>query len=147
MKKLTIILLFVILNVCAFATSPLYNKDGIQLTQQITKVSTVYNTALQKNVVVWRATVVLTNTSNDAVNLNKPVFVKFNRGYVSSQDLEAIRNQGVGYNVSSNYKNNITNAALVLEPNESKSSEKYFVTFDNVDLNKEQYSWDLQYAK
>lgn len=129
------------------ATSPIYNKDGLQLTQTITKVTTVYCTALNKNVVVWKSAVEIKNTSAEALNLQKPVYVKFNRSYVSAVELNAIRNQGIGYNISTQYRNIVVNEATILNANQIINSEKYYVTFESIDLSKEQYTWDLQYQK
>jgi len=58
-----------------------------------------------------------------------------------------IRNQNIGYNVTQNYKNNLTSTHQVLAANQLLTSEKYFVTFEDIDLTKEPYSWDLQYVK
>lgn len=148
MKKLTIFLLLTItlLNFAEAGNSVIYAKDGIVFSSQVTKVNTVYNPVLKRNIVVWKVVAELKNTSEDAVQLKRPTILKYNRNFVTNAELDAIRNQGVGYMIFSNVNLNVL-PSTELEPNTSNSKETYVVTFDDTDLLKEQYSWDLQYSK
>lgn len=147
MKKLTTFFVFISFVIQLEASAPIYNKDGLQLSQTLTKVSTVFNHVLNRNVVIWKSIFEIKNTSTEAFSLEKPVYLKFNRSYLTQTELTTIRDNGYGYNIAANYRNIATNAKTIISPNQVISSEKYFVTFDDVDLSKEQYSWDLQYIK
>ena len=147
MKKLFTFLSFLTTVLVLNATTPLYTKDGIELSQSISKEKTIFCTALNKNIIVWKSTVTIKNTTPQAVNLLKPVYIKYNRSFLSNTEIAAIRTQNIGFDFSQNYKNNLTNATSVLSANQTLTNQKYFVTFEDIDLSKEGYFWDLQYVK
>jgi len=117
------------------------------LTQNTIKEKIVFCNALNRNIIVWKSIVTIKNTTQEAVNILRPVYLKFSRGFLTNSELTIIRNQNIGYNVTQNYKNILTNSNQILMANQLLTSEKYFVTFDDIDLSREQYSWDLQYIK
>lgn len=147
MKKLSFLFLLITITIQLKATTPIYNKDGIELTQNTIKEKIVFCNALNRNIIVWKSIVTIKNTTQEAVNILRPVYLKFSRGFLTNSELTIIRNQNIGYNVTQNYKNILTNSNQILMANQLLTSEKYFVTFDDIDLSREQYSWDLQYIK
>ncbi len=147
MKKLFAFLLFINTVIVLNATTPLYNKDGVELTQSITKEKTIFCSALNKNIVVWKSIVTIKNTTAQAIQLLKPVYLKYNRGYLTNAEMSAVRIQNIGYDFSQTFKNNLTNATSVLTANKIITNQKFFVTFEDIDLSKEAYTWDLQYVK
>ncbi len=147
MKKLFAFFSFLTTVLVLNATTPLYTRDGIELSQSITKEKTIFCSALNKNIIFWKSIVTIKNTTPQAVNLLKPVYLKYNRGFLTNSEMSAIRLQNIGYDFSQTYRNNLTSATSVLTANQTLTNQKYFVTYENIDLSKEGYIWDLQYVK
>jgi hypothetical protein len=71
-------------------------RDGVELTQSITKEKTIFCSALNKNIVVWKSVVTIKNTTAQAIQLLKPVYLKYNRGYLTNAEMSAIRFKTLG---------------------------------------------------
>lgn len=72
MKKLSFLFLLITITIQLKATTPIYNKDGIELTQNTIKEKIVFCNALNRNIIVWKSIVTIKNTTQEAVNILRP---------------------------------------------------------------------------
>jgi len=144
MKKSIFILSFFLISY-SFAASPVIKREGIIFRQQITRVTKINIPELNREVVIWRSLVELKNTSNDDVAVNRPSYFGYYYAYLNPMQIEIVQQAVPQYILATAYKNYVVEKVKMLEANQSLLSEKYYATFDNIDLNNEIAAWDMSY--
>lgn len=144
MKKAIFILSFFLISF-AYSASPVIKREGIIFRQQITRVTKINIPELNRDVVIWRSLVELKNTSNDDVAVNRPSYFGYYYAYLNPMQIEIVQQAVPQYILATAYKNYVVEKVKMLEANQSLVSEKYYATFDNIDLNNEIAAWDMSY--
>ncbi len=145
--KNAIFILNLFLISLVYSASPIVKKDGVVFRQQINRVQTITVPELNRDVVIWRSVVELKNTSNIDIAINRPSYFGFYYAYLNPTQIEIVQNKVPQFILSPVYKNYVVNTVKMVEANQSLVSEKYYATFDDVDLNSEISAWDMNYLK
>lgn len=145
MKFISIILLVVILSIQVHATV-LFNKDEVKLNHTITKYQTVYVPSLKHNIVIWKSTFELENNSKKSIAIRIPCYLNFAYSYLNPAEIQQVQKLVNDIEISDAYKNYISEKPQMLNAKNKILSEKFFATFDNVDLRSATMDWKFKFS-
>ncbi len=145
MKFISIILLVVILSIQVHATV-LFNKDDVKLNHTITKYQTVYVPSLKHNIVIWKSTFELENNSKKSIAIRIPCYLNFAYSYLNPAEIQQVQKLVNDIEISDAYKNYISEKPQMLNAKNKILSEKFFATFDNVDLRSATMDWKFKFS-
>ncbi|HQV78434.1 MAG TPA: hypothetical protein PLJ42_05535 [Chitinophagales bacterium] len=145
MKFISTILLVVILSIQVHATV-LFNKDDVKLNHTITKYQTVYVPSLKHNIVIWKSTFELENNSKKSIAIRIPCYLNFAYSYLNPAEIQQVQKLVNDIEISDAYKNYISEKPQMLNAKNKILSEKFFATFDNVDLRSATMDWKFKFS-
>lgn len=145
MKFISTILLVVILSIQVHATV-LFNKDEVKLNHTITKYQTVYVPSLKHNIVIWKSTFELENNSKKSIAIRIPCYLNFAYSYLNPAEIQQVQKLVNDIEISDAYKNYISEKPQMLNAKNKILSEKFFATFDNVDLRSATMDWKFKFS-
>ena len=126
--------------------SALFNKDGIILDHTITKQKVVFVPFYNRNVIVWKSKVDLINSTKIAIAIRIPCYLSFDYSYLNPAEISTVQESISDYTLSDVYKNYVAPKPVMVNAKQTISSEKYFVTFEDVDLRTATFNWDFKYS-
>lgn len=126
--------------------TPLYNQDGVKLNHFISKYKTIYVESLKKNVVIWKSTFELANESKKSIAVRVPCYLSYVYAYLNPFEISTVQQELPNIPISDVYKNFVAPKPRMLNAKSRISSEKYFATLDNVDLNAATVNWNFKFA-
>lgn len=145
MKFISTILLVVILSIQVHATV-LFNKDDVKLNHIITEYQTVYVPSLKHNIVIWKSTFELENNSKKSIAIRIPCYLNFAYSYLNPAEIQQVQKLVNDIEISDAYKNYISEKPQMLNAKNKILSEKFFATFDNVDLRSATMDWKFKFS-
>ncbi len=126
--------------------SALFSQDGVKLNHTISKQQSVYIASYGKNIIIWKSTFELVNDSKKAIALRIPCYLFFAYSYLNPSEIQYIQKFVPNYTLSEVYKNYISEKPKMLNAKSTIVSERYFATFDNVDLRTAVTDWKFKFS-
>ncbi len=146
MKKTLFFTLFLVCILHIAKATQLYNNEGVVLDHTITKQQTLFVAALNRNVVIWKSVVSLTNSNKKSIAVRMPCYLCYAYAYLNPFEISTVQEQVSNITISDVYKNYATPKPAMLAAKKTISNEEYFATFDDVDLRTAIMNWDIKYS-
>ena len=146
MTQITWSLLFIAIFTKFSIAAPLYNQDGIKLNHTLIKKEVVFVPAMNKDIVIWKSTFELVNSSKKAIAVRIPCYLCYAYSYLSPLEISTVQNYVSDITLSDVYKNYVTEKPQMVNAKQTITSEKYFATLDNVDLRTATMNWDFKFS-
>lgn len=146
MKKLTLFLSVFIVFISSVSAVQLYSNEGVNLNHKVTKEKTVYVPSMNRNIIIWKSTFELDNTSKKAIAVRIPCYLCYVYAYLSPMEISSVQKHVPELILSDAYKNYVAEKPRMVKAKQIITSEKYFATLDNVDLRTATMNWDFKFS-
>ena len=123
-----------------------FSQDGIKLNYEVQKEKVIFVPALKKKVVIWKAKLELVNSNKKPVAVTAPCCLYYAFSYLFPNEISAVQDHVTGYSISDAYKTYATQKPTVLKPKQKVLNEKYFATYEDVNLNDATFNLEVKYA-
>ncbi|HRB93334.1 MAG TPA: hypothetical protein PLT17_08010, partial [Chitinophagales bacterium] len=107
---------------------------------------TVYVPSLKHNIVIWKSTFELENNSKKSIAIRIPCYLNFAYSYLNPAEIQQVQKLVNDIEISDAYKNYISEKPQMLNAKNKILSEKFFATFDNVDLRSATMDWKFKFS-
>lgn len=146
MKKIIFFLLLFIVLISTSSAVQLYSNEGVKLNHTLTKEKVVFIPSMNKNIIIWKSSFELTNGSKKAIAIRIPCYLCYAYAYLNPAEISTVQNYVANMTLSDVYKNYVAEKPQMVNAKQTIVSEKYFATFDNVDLRTATMNWDFKFS-
>lgn len=146
MKKILVSLILLVSFIQVSTSAALYNKDGIVLDHSVTKQKVVFIPFYNRNVIIWKSKIDLINSNKIAIAVRIPCYLCYAYSYMNPAEISTVQDYISDLTLADEYKNYVAPKPVMVNAKQTISSEKYFATFDDIDLRTAILNWDFQYS-
>ncbi|MFN8284452.1 MAG: hypothetical protein U0U67_14620 [Chitinophagales bacterium] len=146
MKKSFFSLIILLSFIQTLNASSLYEKDGIILEHFVTKEKTIFIPFYNRNVIIWKSKMDLINTNKIAIAVRIPCYLSYTYSYLNPAEISTIQDYVSDFTLSDVYKNYVAPKPVMVNAKQTITSEKYFATFDDIDLRSAVLTWNFKYS-
>lgn len=146
MKQSVILWMLLLCVLLRVEASAIYSTDGIKLNHTVVKESVQYVTPLKRNVVLWKSTLTVSNTTKQDVAMRIPCYLYFVYSYLNPAEINTAQKFFTGYKIETVFKNYVLPKPVMLPTKQSVSNVTYFVAFDDVDLSSATTGHKIQFS-
>ena len=146
MKKIILYLALALLTSNAMLANTVFSKDGIKLSYDIEKVKTVFVPSLNKKVIIWKSIIELANTNNKPVAVTSPCCLYYAFCFLFPNEISAVQSTVPDIKISDIYKTFATPKPTMLHAKQKVTNERYFATYEDVDLHDATYNLEVKYS-
>ena len=146
MQKLILSLIILVSFSQISNAAALFNKKGIILDHSVTKEKVVFIPFYNRNVIIWKSRMDLINSNKIAFAVRIPCYLCYTYSYMNPAEISTVQEYVSDVVLSDDYKNYVAPKPIMVNAKQTISSEKYFVTFDDVDLSTATLNWNFKYS-